>query len=145
MTLSDRLLGLLGGGMVIAAIALLVFGGESDTGAAAGSAAPPPIELIEPADGAVVAGPVEVVFRVPGGLTRLPGGWGTGDHHLHLLIGGIEVMPSGSDLERTAAGEYRWRIGRLDPGQHEMLLLWSGPDHRQVRGTESDRVRVTAR
>lgn len=144
MITSDRLLGLLGAAMVVGAIALLVAGGEGDTGAAATTPAPR-IELRSPADGAVVSGPVDVVFRIAGDLARLPGGWGIGGHHLHLSIDGIEVMPSASDLERLATGEYRWRLRALDPGPHELLLLWSGMDHRPIPGTESDTVRVTAR
>jgi hypothetical protein len=145
MTTSDRLLGLLGAAMVIGAIALLVLGGEGDTGAAATTTTAPLIELRSPAGGAVGSGPVDVVFRVPGDLARLPGGWGIGDNHLHLSIDGIEVMPSASDLERLGAGEYRWRVAALEPGPHEIFLLWSGVDHRPIPGTGSETVRITAR
>lgn len=144
---SDRVLGILGGGMVIAAVVLLVVGGAGDEGAAArsGSPEPPRIQQIAPEEGALIDGPVEVVFRVREEMERLPGGWGIGDHHLHLEMDGVELMPAAEDIERVGEGEYRWIVGAAEPGPHALRLLWSGPDHRPLPGTATPLVRVEVR
>lgn len=145
MSVSDRLLGLLGGGMVLAAVVLLVAGGERDAGARPDPQAPPPPELLEPSDGQVVSGPVAVVFRTPRALEIGPGGWGTGEHHLHLEMDGIELMPRAADLERLSEGVYRWTLPPPPEGTRTLRLLWSGPDHRPIPGTETEPVRIRVR
>lgn len=141
MTMSDRLLGLLGGVLVLGAIFLLVVGGEDDTGVAATPA--PEISVVSPLDGAAIAGPLDVVFRVPEDMTLQEGGWGIRSHHLHLSLDGVELMPAERDLERLGPGEYRWRVGSVDPGGHALQMLWSGTDHRPIPGTETPPTRFT--
>lgn len=144
MTITDRLLGVVGAAMVIAAVVLLVFGGERDTGAAGGAGAPA-IEMTAPAEGDSIVGPLRVEFRVEGEMAMQPGGWGVGNHHLHLELDGVELMPAAGDMERTGAGEYRWNVGMPAPGPHTLRLLWSGPDHRPMEETATAPVRVEVR
>lgn len=141
MTMSDRLLGLLGGALVLGAIGLLFFGGERDTGAAATPA--PEIAVVSPVDGAALDGPLEVVFRVPQDMTLGDGGWGIESYHLHLSLDGVELMPAARDLERLGPGEYSWRVGSVDSGPHALQLLWSGADHRPIPGTGTPLTRFT--
>jgi hypothetical protein len=141
--LPDRALGVLGGALVIGALVMLFVGGEPDGGGSGEIVAPPVVEIVAPADGAVLSGPLEVVFRVPARLSMRPGGWGVGDFHLHLSLDGVELMPATADLEPVGEGEYRWRVGRLEPGTHPLHLLWSGRDHRPLPETRTATVRVT--
>lgn len=141
-SVADRILGLLGGGMVLAAVVLLLVGGEPDTGATSVLAAPA-IELIQPRDGAAVSGRPNLVFSVPQDLQRKPGGWGLDSVHLHLELDGREFMPGPSDIERLPTGHYRWTLPPLDPGAHALRLYWSGPDHRPLARGGSSTVRVT--
>lgn len=139
----DRALGVLGGALVIGALVMLFVGGESDDGGSEPVGAPPVLEIVAPADEASLSGPLEVVFRVPARLTMRPGGWGVEDFHLHLALDGVELMPAAGDLEQVGEGEYRWHVGRLDPGTHALHLLWSGVDHRPLPQTRTATVRVT--
>lgn len=143
MTISDRILGVVGGAMVMAALVLLVLGGTRDRGAAATGVAPG-IEIVSPTDGAVLEGPLEVVFRVPAErkMAMGAGGWGMGDHHIHLELDSVELMPAATDIQRVARGEYRWTVGPLEAGSHAFRLLWSGPDHRRIPETATPPVRV---
>jgi hypothetical protein len=140
---SDRVLGVLGAAMVAGALMLLVFGGEGDDGGAAASVADPPvIELLSPADGETISGGFEVIFRVPGGVDPQPGGWGIGELHVHLAIGGIGIMPRPDDIQRLESGDYLWIAPRPDPGNHALQLFWSGRDHRPMEPGASERIRV---
>lgn len=146
MISSDRILAVLGGGMILAALVLLVLGGVGDgDGRPAGTEDPPPLDLISPADGATVEGPLEVVFRTSGQMEPLPGGWGVGDHHVHLELDGVELMPADADIERLDGGQYRWSLPGTGPGPHALRLLWSGPDHRPMPETATPLVRVQVR
>lgn len=143
-TLSDRLLGILGGAFVLLALVVLIRGGEEDTSRRA--AVPPPrIDVISPEGGARVTGPLEIVFRVDADLRHAPSGWGTGDLHLHLLIDGREFMPAASDIERLPSGAYRWSLRALEPGTRELRLSWSDQSHQALAGGGSPAFVVYAR
>lgn len=133
--------------MILAAVVLLVLGGGRDAGGGAGGdgARPPRLEHIAPRDGETIGRPLQVVFRVPERMERLAGGWGVGDHHLHLELDGVELMPASSDIERLKDGEYRWVVAEPEPGPHALRLLWSGADHRPMPETATPLVRVEVR
>lgn len=145
MTLTDRLLSILGGAMVVGAVVLLLVGGEGDTGAVAGVDAAPTLQIVSPSEGDSIRGPLTVVFRVPGEMEMQPGGWGIGDRHLHLELDGVELMPAAADIERLGEGEYRWTVGMPTTGSHTLRLLWSGLDHRPIEETATAPVRVEVR
>jgi hypothetical protein len=128
--LRDRLLGLLGGAMVLGALVLLLMGGERDTGAA--PSAVPRLTMVQPTAGALLSGPVHFVFDVPVEIAQHPGGWGTGDLHVHLEVNGREYMPSPRDIARLPSGMYRWTLPGLPAGDHQVRLFWAGPDHRAI-------------
>jgi hypothetical protein len=116
--------------MVLGALILLLMGGERDTGSRI--SAIPPITMVQPTSGALVTGPVHFVFDVPVEIGQHPGGWGTGDLHIHLDVNGREFMPSPRDIVRLPSGMYRWTLTGLPPGDHEVRLFWAGPDHRAL-------------
>lgn len=139
---ADRLLGLVGGAMVVAAIVLLLVGGESDGTAVVASGAPA-LELVQPEHGATVRTErLHLVFRVEGEFGPTAGGWGNDSLHLHLGLDGMEVMPAAGDVERLSPGLYRWTLARPAPGLHTARLFWSGPDHRPIAGATSRTVQV---
>jgi hypothetical protein len=142
LDLRDTLLGAIGAGLVIFAVVLLFLGGERDTGAGAVNA--PVLNMVQPAAGAVIQGPLHVVFRLNRELERLPTGWGVGDLHLHLGINGREYMPGARDIEPLQDGLYRWTLSGLPAGEHELRLFWAGADHRAMASGASIPVRVRA-
>jgi hypothetical protein len=139
---ADRVLGAVGGAMILAAVILLFVGGESD-GAAGVAADAPALELVQPKHGSAVRTErLFVVFRSEDELRPRPGGWGTDSLHLHLSLNGTELMPAQGDIERLPDGLFRWTLPRPEPGVHTLRLFWSGPDHRPIGGTGSRAVQV---
>jgi hypothetical protein len=137
----ETLLGVVGGAMVVLAVVLLFVGGPSDGAATPGTRAPA-LELLDPAPGSSVPARPTLVFASGAELVRMPGGWGVGDLHLHVEIDGREFMPSTAEIERVAAGTYRWTVGPLDPGVRTLRLFWAGPDHRAMDEGATPRVSV---
>jgi len=139
--LSDRVLGVLGGAMVLMAVVLFFVGGPEDGVALQVDA--PVLELVQPKHGITVQTEnLPVVFRVEGELRQSAGGWGLDSLHLHLSFDGVELMPAPADIEPLPGGLYRWTLAKPEPGLHTLRLLWSGPDHRAIRGAESRTVQV---
>jgi hypothetical protein len=127
---ADRLLGLIGGVMVLAALLLFVFGGPSDGDAS--DASPPAILLLSPESGASVDTPLELTFRVPVRIGPSPAGWGTGGHHLHAEIDGREFMPGPGDIRQLESGTYRWTVQGVRPGSSAVRLFWSDRTHQPL-------------
>ncbi|HET7274440.1 MAG TPA: hypothetical protein VFI91_04645 [Longimicrobiaceae bacterium] len=138
----ERLLGWLGAGLVVLAIVVFFVGGESDGAAAIGP--PPAVEVIAPADGEALEGPLVFVFTAPGNLAPMPGGWGVAPFHLHAEIDGVEYMPAPDDIARED-GRYRWHMGPLPAGRHELRLFWADAQHRPVRDGSTAMITVGVR
>lgn len=129
---ADRLLGAVGGAMVLAAVVLFFFGGDGDTGGAAGAGAPvPSLTLVTPVHGATVGTPLDLHFRSEEEISPRAGGWGTESLHLHLSLDGREFMPGAGDLRRDAAG-YRWTVPGVPAGEHTVQLYWADLDHQRL-------------
>jgi hypothetical protein len=133
-------LGIIGGAMVLGALALLVSGGASDGGGATGAL--PELELISPEDGAVVPAPLQLTFRTGEPLSRGPGGWGTGQYHLHAALDGVEVMPGPADLSDLGNDRYAWMLAGVRPGVLEIRLFWSDSEHNPVAAPAEEAVTV---
>lgn len=139
---ADRVLGVVGGAMILAAVVLLFVGGESD-GATGAAIDAPALEMIQPKHGSPVRTKrLFVVFRSEADLRPKPGGWGTDSLHLHLSLNGTELMPAAGDIERLPDDLFRWTLPRPEAGVHTLRLFWSGPDHRPIPGTGSRAVQV---
>lgn len=140
-TLRDRVLGIVGGAMLVAALAFLVAGGAGDDGEVAASG-PSPLVLISPGDGAVLEGPVELVFTASGAdLEPNPTGWGAEGFHVHADIDGVERMPAMADIRRTG-DRYTWTLADPPTGEVTVRLVWSDARHRPVAEGASDAVTV---
>lgn len=139
-TVSDRVLGALGAGMVLLALIVLIRGGMADGTQPLTS--PPLLVLLEPTAGGEVDGPLALVFDVQAQLERQPAGWGVGGYHLHLQLDGLELMPGPADVTPVRSGGYRWVVGELEPGTHRLQLFWSDAQHRRVEGGESEVIEV---
>jgi hypothetical protein len=139
--LPDRLLGVVGAAMVAAAIFLLLFGGPGD--GQEGVAAPPPtLRLESPADAAVVEPPLRILFRAEGSLSRTPGGWGTGEFHVHAELAGRELMPGPDDIRRVEGGLYEWTVANPPRGASRLRLFWSDRSHRAMPETSTAEVGI---
>jgi hypothetical protein len=139
--LPDRLLGFFGAAMILAAVVVFFRGGPTD--ASAPSVPPPPIEIVAPASGAVLDGPLEIVFRLESGeLSRFADGWGLGNMHLHIDVDAASFMPATKDITRLPDGSYHWSFGVLGPGEHEIRIYWSDVLHQPLAGGGSRPIRV---
>jgi hypothetical protein len=133
-TVSDRLLGLIGGGMLLMAAVLLV---TSAIGAISRAGAPssgplPELTLHSPVDGALVNAPLTLRFEGGAALAQMRGGWGAGEYHLHAEIDGREVMPGPRDIRPVGGGLHEWTFGRIESGEYTLRLYWSDTAHRPV-------------
>jgi hypothetical protein len=142
-TLPDALLGVVGGAMVLGALIVLVLGGERDTGSRSTITEAPQLTIVEPADGQILAGRLQVVFTVTEPLRAGPAGWGVDSLHIHASVNGREFMPASADVQRVDASHFRWVLPRVAPGPVRLRLYWSGPDHRPLAAGASETIGVT--
>ena len=129
--------------MVAAALILLVLGGPSDAETA--TASPPSIEVLSPVEGEAIAIPLQLRFRTSASIGRKPGGWGTGDFHLHASIDGLEVMPGPADVQPGPDDSYLWTFACLRPGDTQIQLFWSDAAHRPIEGARTPPLGVRLR
>lgn len=144
---SDRVFGAVG--VVLVALGLffwvLSFGeGGSDTGAGPATAVPA-LSILGPAAGAELAQPAAVEFDAGASLTLGPTGWTADGRHLHLFVGGTELMASASDLRQVSGTRYRWTLPRLPAGEATLRLAWSDENHRTIPEGASAPVTVRLR
>lgn len=140
--LPDALLTTVGVAMLLMAVALFFIGGEGDTTRRPLVAAPV-LDLLAPQEGAVIDGPVEMIFSTSRPITAHRDGWGVDDFHLHAHLDGQEVMPNAAQIVPLEKGRYRWTV-KLPAGAHAVRLYWAGPDHKPLPGGSEAR-RITVR
>lgn len=140
---ADRVYGILGAALVVLALFFLLRG-EADTGAAP-PAAVPQLNLVEPAEGAEATLPLGVVFDAGVPLVVGPMGWNAGGRHVHLRVGGTELMAGGGDIRPLGGTRYRWTVPSLPRGEQTLQLAWSDEQHRPLAEGASRTVRVRVR
>ncbi len=141
---ADRVYGIIGAALAVLALFFLLRGGDADTGAAA-PASVPQLAVQEPRDGAEAALPLAVVFDAGVPLTAGPSGWNAAGRHVHLLVGGTELMAGGNDIQPLGGTRYRWTVAALPRGEQTLRLSWSDEQHRAVAEGASRPVRVRIR
>jgi hypothetical protein len=145
LTTSDRVFGAVGALALLLALVFALVGGEED-GALEAAPAPPRIVVIEPRDGAAVAGRVAVVLDAGEELRPAPAGWSTAaGHHLHAEVDGTELMAAPGELRLLEGTRYRWVLPGLPPGAHRIRLRWSDASHRPLPEGGSAPFTVTVR
>lgn len=141
-TVPDRVLGAIGGVMVLLAIYVAFAGGPRDGASALVNA--PMLAIVQPADGTILEGPLVLAFDVQAEMQPQAGGWGVGGYHIHLHLDGLELMPGPTDV-RPASSGYQWVVGPLEPGTHTLQLYWSDENHRRVESGASEVVVIESR
>lgn len=145
--MSDRIFGVVGVVLVLLGLFFWVrsFGeGGSDTGAGP-AVAVPALAVLSPAAGAELAQPASVEFDAGAPLTLGPTGWTAAGRHLHLFVGGTELMASATDLRQVSGTRYRWTLPRLPAGETTLRLAWSDESHRTIPDGASAPVTVRLR
>ncbi|MBB4639330.1 hypothetical protein [Longimicrobium terrae] len=143
---ADRVFGIIGGALMLLALVFLVrsfTGGAQDTGTR--TAAAPALRILSPAPGTVADQPLSVELDAGTALTLGPMGWNADGRHLHLFVGGTELMAASTELAPVRGTVYRWTLPRLPAGATTLRLSWSGQDHRTVAEGASQTVPVTLR
>ena len=95
-----------------------------------------PIEVIGPADGAVVDSPLVVRFRTRETLALHPTGWGTGRLHLHARVSNVEYMPAAAEIV-PADSVFTWILPAVPRGRHTLKLGWADQRHRELSAGSS--------
>ena len=139
----DRVYGIVGAALAVLALFFLLRGGEADTGAAA--PAVPRLSVVEPRDGAEAPLPLGVVFDAGVPLTAGPMGWNAAGRHVHLRVGGTELMAANRDIRPLGGTRYRWTVPSLPRGEQTLQLAWSDEQHRPLADGASRTVRVRVR
>lgn len=139
----DRVYAVVAAGLLVLALFFLVRGGPADTGTA--PAGVPRLALLEPREGAEVAAPVGVVFDAGTPLELGPAGWNAGGRHVHLRVGGTELMAGSADVAPLGGNRYRWTVPTLPGGEQTLQLMWSDEAHRPLAEGASRPVRVRVR
>lgn len=140
---TDRVYGVVGAALAVLALFFLLRGGEADTGAAA--PAVPPLTVLEPREGAEVSLPLGVVFDAGVPLTAGPMGWNATGRHVHLRVGGTELMAANRDIQPLGGTRYRWTVAALPRGDQALQLAWSDEQHRPLAEGASRPLRVRVR
>jgi hypothetical protein len=128
---ADRVFGIAGAAMLLLAAAFFVRS-LLPGGADAGPAAVPALAILSPAPGAVLDQPAEVEFDAGARLVLGPTGWEAEGRHVHLFVGGTEVMAAAGQVAPVRGTVYRWTLPRVAPGETTLRLAWSGADHRGI-------------
>ncbi|MBD0319792.1 MAG: hypothetical protein ICV87_05630, partial [Gemmatimonadetes bacterium] len=128
---TDRVYGIIAAALVLLALFFLFRGGPSDTGVAP-AAGVPPLSIVEPREGAEVSLPAGVVFDAGTRLEVGPMGWNAGGRHVHLLVGGTELMAGAAEVQPLGGNRYRWTVPSLPQGAQTLRLTWSDEAHRPL-------------
>jgi hypothetical protein len=72
-------------------------------------------------------------------------GWNAGGRHVHLLVGGTELMAGSADVQPLGDNRYRWTVRSLPRGARTLQLTWSDEAHRPLAEGASRPVKVTVR
>ncbi len=97
------------------------------------------LTIVEPADSATVAAPLDVTFSTAAPLRLTPMGWQAEHLHLHAIVDGTEIMPGALDIRALGEGRYRWRLKDVGPGSHDIRLVWARADHHAIpEGASAD-------
>jgi hypothetical protein len=108
------------------------------------SADQPRATLDSPARDTTITGPLQLEFRTEPPIRIQPTGWGTGRHHLHVLVNGVERMPAATDIEALGDTAYSWTLTGL-PDSADVQLVWALPNHQRLTAGSSQPVRVHTR
>ncbi|HET9986672.1 MAG TPA: hypothetical protein VFQ38_24050 [Longimicrobiales bacterium] len=127
--LTPKILGFLVAGALLIAVSLWV---GDRRGTATASSGPAALVVGQPAADATVAEPLVVEFATTAPLRLTPAGWQADAYHLHALVDGAQRMPAANDITDLGGGRFRWTLGSVGPGPHELRLIWARPDHRSV-------------
>ena len=144
---ADRVFGIVGGALVLLGLVFLVrsfMEGGSDTGSGP-AVAVPRIAIVSPAPGAALDQPAAVEFDAGAPLALGPTGWTADGRHLHLFVGGTELMAASTEITAVRGTRYRWALPRLPAGPTTLRMTWSGQNHQSLQQGASETVPVTLR
>lgn len=129
-------------GVVLAGAVLLV--------AACSRPAPPGVRVVEPAEGAVLAGPSVRVVLEATGIEIAPAAEqraGTAHHHLFLdtdLTAPADTIPAGvTGILHLGRGQTEFTFEGVTPGQHRVIAVLADPWHIPTKSAATDTVRFT--
>lgn len=110
--------------------------------AATGSMKLPPLRIVFPKNGAVVNGPVAVIFETPADLSKMTmrAGMKTESSmaampHLHIDLDRRQTMPAMKHLTKVGPDRYRHSLGTVQPGRHTIRVYWADARHHKAMGT----------
>jgi hypothetical protein len=126
---SDRIYGAVALVMIGLAVFFALRGGTDD-GAVPGV---PTLRILSPQTRTLATQPLTLVFDAGTPLRPGPMGWSAGGRHVHVRVGGNELMGGVGDLQPEGGSRYRWTLPRLPSGIQRVQLFWSDASHRPMR------------
>ena len=105
----------------------------------------PPLQHIAPVDHGGVTNPVALAIQTPGDIKQLTmggtkmsgmGSMGATDArvHLHILVDGATIMPSGEQLKALGNNRYQYTLTLLSQGAHTIKIFWADNKTHQPAG-----------
>jgi hypothetical protein len=141
---ADRVYGAVAGVALLLALFFLFRGGVDDGKRASATNGVPRLVLVEPAAGAAVAQPVALVFDA-GTALGTDGADRARGNHVHVRVGGTELMSGPGSLRALGGTRYRWTLPAVPAGEQALRLYWSDARHRALAAGASGEVKVTVR
>jgi hypothetical protein len=112
--------------------------------------APPGVRIVEPTEGAVLAGPSVRVVLEATGIEIAPAAEqraGTAHHHLFLdtdLPAPGDTIPAGvTGIIHLGRGQTEFTFEGVTPGQHRVIAVLADPWHVPIKSAATDTVRFT--
>lgn len=93
----------------------------------------PSLRILSPKPNDKLGRVITVEFETPADLAKMTMGAGVVGVHLHLDLDGAVLMPSSTDLTRTAKDRYRYTFDLpVKPGTHAIKVYWSDGRHKTI-------------
>ena len=93
----------------------------------------PSLRFLSPKSNDKIGRVITVEFETPADLTKMTMGGGVVGVHLHLDLDGAVMMPTNSELTRTAKDRYRYTFDLpVKPGTHVVKIYWSDSMHKTI-------------
>ena len=133
----------------VATLALACGGEQSAEGAQSRESGPPTAIIVQPADGATLAGPdVSIEMAVQGISLARAGVDSANTGHLHLFINRDltsegELIPVGDGVVHFGLAQSEHVFEGLETGEYVVIVVLGDHMHVRIPGSQTDTVRIT--
>lgn len=126
-------------------------GGNSNDMSQSEEEVPPTVEIVQPADQAVLDGPDVLVQLAVSGISLAPAGVDSANTgHLHLFVNRDltpegEAIPAGEGIIHMGSAQSEHLLTGLEPGEYTVIAVLGDYLHVRIPGSRTDTVHFTVR